>query len=173
MTNQHFLLQIEKEELTCLFEYLTVDPSSPSGLTWKKKPPKGKARLGGVAGWVVNAGHYRLQLFGKRYRASHLVLLLSNVLPALGKTEVDHIDRNTQNNSLANLRWIDRSGNLANRRVMGRVAYRYVHCSRGKYTAQYTHPSTKKQVFVGRYATPVEAHHQAIAHRLEQHWIKQ
>ena len=38
------------------------------------------------------------------------------------KTEIDHIDRNRSNNSLANLRWTNRSGNSRNRRRNGCIS---------------------------------------------------
>lgn len=158
------------EELKTL---VAVDASSPSGLIWTKPPTRGRVKAGNIAGYDYGSGYYKVSIKGRRYRTSHLVLYLSGVYPEAGQTEVDHIDRNPRNNALSNLRWTDRSGNLANRRVMGCVPYRYVHCSRGRYTAQYTHPATKKQVFVGRYDTPIIAHYQALAHRLENHWINQ
>lgn len=35
--------------------------------------------------------------------------------PIEGKEEIDHIDKNTKNNRLSNLHWVDRSENLLNR----------------------------------------------------------
>jgi hypothetical protein len=166
MTQEH------ENELDYIRSYLALDPDSPSGLVWIKTTSR-KVKPGMVAGYSYGTGYYKVQLNGKRYRASHLVLYLNGIYPEKGCTEVDHIDRNPWNNAVSNLRWTTRSGNLSNRRVLGAVNYRYVHRSRGHYAAQYIHPASKKQVFVGRYATPLEAHLQALVHRLENHWIEQ
>lgn len=164
MTQEH------EDEMAYVRSHLALDPSSPSGLIWIK-PTSRKVKAGMVAGYDNGTGYYKIQLNGKRYRASHLVLRLNGIFPGEGHTEVDHIDRNPWNNSVSNLRWTNRSGNLSNRRVLGSVEYRYVHRSRGKFTAQYTCPKTKKQVFVGRFTSAYSAHLFAVAHRLQHHWI--
>jgi hypothetical protein len=158
------------ENLELLTEYLDCDCTSPSGLRWIKKP-NAHIAVGKPAGWITSTGYYRVTVCGLAYRATHVVLLLNGVYPPLGCTEVDHIDRDPCNNRLSNLRWTNRSRNLSNRKVLGCVSYRYVHQSRGKYTAQYTHPKTKRQVFAGRFSDALSAHLAATAHRLENHWI--
>lgn len=49
-------------------------------------------------------------------------LLADNFIEKIeGKTHVDHIDRNTLNNSIDNLRWVNRSENMLNRYYNKRV----------------------------------------------------
>jgi hypothetical protein len=160
MTQEH---PIPDELLNCL----EIDEASPSGLSWQTK----KTKSGKRAGYLNDKGYWIVRFKGKNYKCHRLILLISGKPQPIPGSEVDHIDRNPSNNLLSNLRWVDRSGNLANRKVLGSVPYRYVHKSRGKYTGQYTHPRTKRQVFVGRFADALSAHLAAVAHRLENHWI--
>lgn len=39
--------------------------------------------------------------------------------------------------------------------------------------AQYVHPVTRQKIHVGTYDNAYQAHCQALAHRLENHWIVQ
>lgn len=163
MSTQHSDAGVPDE----LRDAFALDESSLSGLSWQKPSYKKGKR----AGCLNDRGYWIVHFRGKNYRCHRLVLILSGSLPPLPNSEVDHIDRNPSNNSRSNLRWTNRSGNLTNRRPLGRVPYRYVHRSRGKYTAQYTHPKTKRQMFAGRFSDPLSAHLAAVAHRLENHWI--
>lgn len=154
---------VPSELLNCL----EIDEASPSGLSWRTK----KTKSGKRAGSLNDRGYWIVRFQGKNYRGHRLVLLISGRTQPGPDSEVDHIDRNSSNNSVSNLRWTNRSGNLSNRRVLGCVPYRYVHQSRGKYAAQYTNLKTKRQMFVGRFPDPLSAHFAALAHRLENHWI--
>ena len=66
--------------------------------------------------------------------------------------EVDHIDRNPLNNSVDNLRWLDRRGQNLNRDPMGASGVKFVHPSRGRWRVQHW-----KHGFVGYYDTLEEA----------------
>lgn len=166
MAEQHPLV----ERLNSVKGYFTYDPSSPSALRWKV-PLCRAHKPGAVAGSLYDSGYYIVRINKKNFRVHQLVLILNEIFPEKDQSEVDHIDRNPANNTVSNLRWTNRSGNLANRGALGSVKLRYVHKNRGKYMGQYTHPVSKRQLFVGRYLTAQEAHHQTIAHRLENHWI--
>lgn len=165
------MVKLSPNDLTCVKAHIALDPNSPSGLIWTA-PTSRRTKAGTPAGYDYGAGYYKIQLHGKRYRASHLVLYLNGIFPSEGQSEVDHIDRNPWNNLVGNLRWTNRSGNMSNRRVLGAVAYRYVHKSRNKFAAQYVCPRTKRLVFVGRHKSAYAAHLAAVAHRLEHHWIE-
>ena len=175
MTNQQHLQKqslFSANSIALLEKHFLYDPTSPSGLRWKV--PTAKAHYQGMIAGTINAcGYYIVRLQGRNFRAHQIVLLLNNILPAEGQNEVDHIDRNPANNLLSNLRWTHRSGNLGNRRVLGKIPYRYVHENRGKYMGQYTHPRSKQQIYVGRYESPQEAYLCTLVHRLETHWIDQ
>jgi hypothetical protein len=69
------------------------------------------------------------------------------------KKEVDHINRNTTDNYLENLRWADRSINVRNRKVKG-VSY---DITTNGYKARITPPGTKKVKYLGQFKTEQEA----------------
>jgi hypothetical protein len=95
----------------------------------------------------------------KTYSCSRVVLAL-----ATGEDhpdlEVDHIDRDPLNNSVNNLRWLDRKGQNLNRRPMGVSGVKHVHWSRGRWRVQHW-----KLGFVGYYDTV-----EAAAKVAEQHF---
>ena len=158
-------------ELELLGDYLERDPTLPSGLRWIKSPGRSVA-AGQPAGSRDPRGYYSLQFRGRYYKCHRLVLLLNGIFPPEGCTQVDHIDRDRTNNLLSNLRWATPSVNAQNCRVMGKIPYRYVRQKNsGRFEAQYKHPLTKKKVYVGVYDQACLAHQQALAHRLEHHWI--
>ena len=158
------------EEIIKIREYFELDPSLPSGLRWRKK--RLNIVVGQAAGCLNQSGYYVVKLFGKRYGCHRLVLILNGHLPPDSKSEVDHIDRNTTNNLLSNLRWVSRGQNTANCRVKGKYPWRYVaKAYGGRIKSQYVHPITKRKIHVGTYDDAYEAHIAAIAHRLENHWI--
>ena len=88
-------------------EWLEVDPTSPSGLRWKKK------RNGRSNGWIAsghldNRGYWVVCLDFKKHLVHRLVLELSGVLPK-SELQADHINRIRSDNRLENLRWVTRS----------------------------------------------------------------
>lgn len=158
-------------DLQLFEEHLELDPLVPSGLRWVK-PASRSVATGQPAGSRDPRGYYKVQLKGREHKCHRIVLLLNGILPPAGCTHVDHIDRNRSNNLVSNLRWATPSLNTRNCSVTGRVPYRYVRRRRsGRYEAQYKHPATKQKVYVGVYDKPTTAHIQALAHRLEHHWI--
>lgn len=69
---------------------------------------------------------------------------------------IDHIDRNGLNNSLDNLRLADRSTNVVNQKIREGRKYKGVRPTKsGKYEARTSYK--KKEVFLGRFDTEVEA----------------
>ena len=62
-------------------------------------------------------GYLHIRLHNNKIQKSHLLhrLLGIHFIPnPYNYTEIDHIDKNKINNSLDNLRWIDKSGNCRN-----------------------------------------------------------
>ena len=95
-------------------ECFELAPDLPSGLRWKVRRG-GCAQIGEIAGTNA-AGYWNVQCYCKKFRTSHIVLVLAGIYPEAHTPEVDHIDRNRSNNKLDNLRWCDRSTNLKNRK---------------------------------------------------------
>jgi hypothetical protein len=149
--------------------FVELDPTAPSGLKWACSFTNVKA--GQPAGWKDAQGYHRLQFDGVTYFCHHLVLLLNGLRPPCDCNEVDHVDRNPSNNSIQNLRWVNRSRNIANRAPMGRIPLRYVSTAGRRLKAQYRHPATKRKIHVGTFDDPQKAYAEALAHRLENHWI--
>lgn len=152
-------------------EQFVLDPQSPSGIKWKalnssRKNPQ-------MAGYLNERGYYVVKTHGKEYRCHQIVLILSEIMPEEGDSEVDHIDRNPSNNSLSNLRWVSGSQNCKNRKTTGKVPFKHVISRGSKFISRYRHPVTQGKIQVGTYDNAYEAHCQALAHRLENHWINQ
>lgn len=121
----------------------------------------GRVRRGGriIKGQIVEKRHLiHLWRGGFRYcfRIASLVALAfipnPNNLP-----EVDHIDRNSLNNFVGNLRWADRSLNTANTRRKSKLGYKGVsyqqHAKRFKAKIKYN----QKQYHLGYFKTAKEA----------------
>lgn len=95
---------------------LTYDPTSPSGLVWKVDK-KNQTKIGSTAGTFNKKPEeqysaWAVELFGKSYSAARLVMALNgrNVPEMI----VDHIDGDTSNNRLENLRMITHPKNTRN-----------------------------------------------------------
>lgn len=160
-----------EEKLQLFQDYFILDSDIPSGVRWKvAHGPFGY--VGRPAGSKNTKGYYSVKLHGKQYKCHQIILLLAGVFPTDLKTEVDHINRDPSDNTLANLRWISHSQNCKNRRGVGDVPHKYVtKRSGGRYQARYNHLKTKRKIHVGTYDDAYEAHLAALAHRLENHWI--
>ena len=100
-----------------LNELLTVDSSSPTGLTWKVNR-RGTAKAGSTAGSQGSSGagvpYYQVRVNSNIYLAHRVIWKMTN-----GKDPdnvIDHIDNNPLNNSVSNLRDVTQRENLLNRR---------------------------------------------------------
>ena len=71
---------------------------------------------------------------------------------------IDHADRNKLNNTKANIRIVDKSGNNANREVKSKSGYKGVHWSMSnkKWVAEITRKG--KHYILGYFVDPQEAH---------------
>ena len=93
------------EFLSEWFEYTT---SSPSCISWKKRPPHGRKGAGEHCCYF--AKYYRVRLFGRWYQCHRIVLILNGLKPLPGQI-ADHVDRDRKNNRIENLRWATESQN--------------------------------------------------------------
>lgn len=164
MTNKN------KPSLTCLQEWLEVDPTSPSGLRWKKQ--KGRQQAGTVAGTSHPKGYWRVHFERESYAVHRLILLFSGIEPEGDKTFVDHINRDPSDNRLENLRWVTQEANQRNQGKRTKLS---------PYKHTYPAPSGRwifrcNQNALGlRFSltanTPAKAFYSGLARRLELSWI--
>ena len=93
-----------------LQELLHYDPKT-GDFTWRVA--RGKSRVGASAGSITSEGYLQIGIDGERFKAHRLAWLYAHgVWP---QQEIDHIDMDGINNSLANLREASRSQNEANK----------------------------------------------------------
>lgn len=74
--------------------------------------------------WILRNGYKQVQLYrnGKRKgELVHRLVALTWVDEVEGQNEVDHINRNQQDNRFENLRWVNRSQNSHNRAYKGYI----------------------------------------------------
>lgn len=140
---------------------LAIDPSSPSGLT----------RSGKVAGWKEkrsNGFYWRVSVNGKTRYCHQIVWELRNG-PVPEGMSVDHIDRNTENNRIENLRLASSTLQIRNRRTWGACGYKWVSKDGSKWRSEW-YLSKDKKIYVGNYDTPWLAHLASLSSRLEVLW---
>lgn len=68
---------------------------------------------------LTNYGYYQVKIDGK-YKLVHRLVAEAFIDNPNNHSVVDHIDRNRQNNSVSNLRWVSQSDNLKNSTSMSR-----------------------------------------------------
>lgn len=108
----------EQATLERVRERLAYDPDSGL-LTWASRPSR-KIRIGQQAGRIGTNGYVVIRLDGLNYHAHRLAWLLHHgVWPAM---EIDHINGERADNRIANLRDVDRSTNMSNRKGADRDA---------------------------------------------------
>lgn len=94
-------------------EYLVYDENSPTGLRWVKKPRQ-NINIGDPAGCLNNRNYYLTQFAGKLFLNHRIIFFLHHVYcPAC----IDHVDGNTQNNRISNLRAATLSQNQHNSKI--------------------------------------------------------
>lgn len=133
-----------------------VDYDKHTGVfTWRLS--RRRCRPGSRAGYTREDGYVFIRIDKRLYRAHRLAWLWSyGEFPAL---EVDHINRDPSDNSLANLREVNSSQNKQNTMVRSdnRSGYKGVHkhSQTGKWTAQIAIDGAAKHL--GCFASPEEA----------------
>ena len=90
------------EQVVLAREYLEVDPTSPSGLRWKKQR-NSRAMVGYVAGNMNEFGYWRVRIGRKQLFAQRIIFLLATGRDPYPFT-IDHIDRDKTNNRIENYR---------------------------------------------------------------------
>lgn len=111
-------------------EAMVIDPASPTGLRWTKRPQSHFVRnqdwitwnlkySGNQAGSVSvdknGREYWRVGIDCKLYLVHRVIYFLAYGIDP-GKQDIDHLDNNGKNNNLSNLRLASRSENSRNRR---------------------------------------------------------
>lgn len=137
-------------------EFFSYDPASPSCLIWKKGKEPSKKR--GVEAGSIDGSYYRLWFQGKRYRAHRIIWLLQT--KSWPKECIDHIDQNTLNNSIENLRECTRGENKQNERIRkdNKCGFKgvYFYKLTGKWRSVIS--VDKKRISLGLFDTPEKAY---------------
>lgn len=92
-----------------MIDKIAYNEDSPSGIIWKET--FGKVKAGEVAGTKRSDGYWRVGKY-KEY-VHRLVWQLFNG-KIIGKMSIDHIDGNTSNNKIENLRLVTHKENMRN-----------------------------------------------------------
>ena len=99
-------------DLEKLNEYIQYDPLTGI-IIWKKD--KGNRKAGSVVGGKFGKeGYLRMKIFGKNYLSHRMAWLLS--YGSIPNDEIDHINQNTSDNRLSNLRLVSGSENKKNKK---------------------------------------------------------
>ena len=93
-------------------DFFVYSNDSPSGLTWKVPSRNGSKNPGDFAGSLTSRNRWVVGLNGKVYMAHNIVWLLHETLE--DDLVVDHIDGNSANNNIRNLRKITQTQNCRN-----------------------------------------------------------
>ena len=146
-----------KADLTAqrLRELLNYSPETGK-FTWAKTASP-SAPAGSNAGSICRK-YVRIRISGRDHKAHRLAWL--HEFGEWPKHEIDHIDGDTQNNKIGNLRDVPKRMNAQNRRVAMKTnkscGFLGVTASQGRWQASITTDRSKK--FLGNFDTPEEAH---------------
>lgn len=99
-------IPLTQELVRHLFNY-----NPETGILRWRNPTNTKIRKGAIAG-SKTYNYYRVNIYNRNYRLHRIIwLYVHGYFP---ENEIDHIDRNGQNNKLNNLREVSRQCNLRN-----------------------------------------------------------
>jgi hypothetical protein len=139
--------------LSILRELLDYNPAT-GALIWRARIDN-KVRAGLPAGCLTDRGYVRLSILGVSYLAHRVAWKMHHEQDPLG--EIDHVNGNRSDNRAANLRIATTSQNHGNRvRKNSAIGLKGVTRDKKKYRAQLM--VGKKNIYLGNFATPQDAH---------------
>lgn len=140
---------LTKEYLRSLLHY----NESTGAFTWVR-PPKNHQRMNQKEAGCKSTGYVLIRIDGKKYKAHRLAwLYVYGAMPSAG---VDHIDGNTFNNAIVNLRECTQAQNGANaKRWAGKSLPKGVRRNGSGFSARISFQ--KKIRHIGTFKTPEEA----------------
>lgn len=147
ISNLELNIEIPKDTYkygTYLADFLYYDESSPSALRWKRAYNKGSnVKAGDVAGSLDN-GYWKVHALGRNYKAYKIVWALHNDFQNQDGYHIDHIDGDSSNNKVENLRLVDPTLNARNKPMLKSnksgvhgVCFQTVKTRQGKYVDRY------------------------------------
>lgn len=154
-----------------LREVFELDPSIPNGLRWKTKASRNTV-IGNPAGRRHQNGYWEVRLDKVLYKTSRIVYKLYNDGECPGLYEVDHLDRDKDNNAGANLYLDTKAGQQSNREVTSNSGYRNVFWDKRRascmaYVAHRKVDGKRTGKFLGYHANPYIGAVAAVAYKRE------
>lgn len=138
-------------ELRRRYEY---DPAHGCFL-WKKPLENMTKKAGDVVGGQGPERYAAVFILGHRFKVHRLIWLWHNGTYPVGN--IDHINGNSRDNRIENLRIATSAQNAANRFRKSKHGLGATVGLDGKFAARITVPGTKKRLYLGRYDTAKEA----------------
>lgn len=135
---------------------LKYDEKSPTCLIWLDTRHN-KVKIGSVAGSLAKAyrkkdlPYYVILINGITYKCHRIIWKLFNDSDEIDKNVIDHIDRNTLNNKIENLRLVDISKNSVNKKLLSNNSSGFVGISWYKPNSRWRVyvAINKKQIILG------------------------
>ena len=127
--------------------------------TWLKPRASNKVKIGNIAGSINKQGYSQISIGYKKYKAHRLAwIYVHGNLPNI----IDHIDGNTLNNSIINLRNVTSRKNSSNSKNHrnGKLIGAHFHKQSNKWRS-YIYINNKQE-YLGVFKTELEAHNTYI-----------
>ena len=141
-------------DLNSVFE---ISTTSPSGLIWKK-PTCTKQKVNQPAGHIRNNKYWYVS-FNRQQLLVHRVIYFLYYQTDISSVTIDHIDQNTLNNSINNLRISTHQEQQCNKKGKQNSSSKYkgVNWSKSLQKWRASICVNKKRMHIGYYANEIEA----------------